>query len=183
MDWKIIVLCLFLFGCVAKKKAVDVQKTEIATFEDQSEDNSTQVNLGVRESFQGFETAEFAQLSSLFNFKFDGENEEDEFRLKIDRTDSGIELTAKGKGTALAETSSKFGVSKIETEFTAKYDSLINAFESHKKITESKIKQFEKSKEIDKKGIGVPTGIYIVAVVLGLIWILLMVFKKHLKLF
>lgn len=183
MDWKVIVLCLFLFGCVAKKKAVDVQKAEIATFEDHSESNSALSNIHAAKSFQGFELAEFAQLSNLFNFQFTGENETDELKLKIDKTESGIELTAKGKGTALAETNSKFELSKIETEFTAKYDSLINAFESHKKITESKIKQFEKSKEIDKKGIGVPAGVYIVAFLVGLIWILLMVFKKRLKLF
>lgn len=174
---------MLLVGCATKKKSVDVQKAETTIFEDQGEEKSTLVNLGVRKSFNGFETSEITQLSSLFSFQFTGENEDDELKLKIDKTESGIELTAKGKGTALAERSSKFELSKIETEFTAKYDSLINAFESHKKITESKIKQFEKAKAVDKKGLGVPTGIYIVAVVLGLIWILLMVFKKHLKLF
>ncbi|HUH35157.1 MAG TPA: hypothetical protein VL022_04925 [Moheibacter sp.] len=182
MDWKVIVLCLFLSGCVAKKKAVEVKKAEMATFEDRSETNVDLTKFRARESFEGFGTSEFAQLSSLFNWQFTGENETDEFKLKIDKTESGIELTAKGKGTANAETNSKFEVSRWQEEYTVKYDSLALAFTNYKSQTESKFKQFEKTKLIDKQSVGVPAGVYIVAAILGVVWILLAMFKRRLKL-
>lgn len=168
-------------GCVSKKKAVEVKKAEMATFEDRSETNVDLTKFRVRESFEGFGASEFAQMSSLFNWQFTGENADDEFKLKIDKTDNGIELTAKGKGSAIAETNSKFEVSRWQEEYTARYDSLAFAFTDYKSQTENKFKQFEKSKSIDKQSIGVPAGVYIVAAFLGIVWILLAMFKRRLK--
>jgi|GEM_PF-3571989 hypothetical protein len=183
MDWKVIVLSIFLlFGCVAKKKVVDVKKTEVEASQKVENSEDTKVNLSVQSDFKGFGISEFTQAASFLNWQFVGQNPSDEFRLKIDQTENGFEMIATGVGSASAETNSKFEVSRWQEEYQTKYDSVLTALSEYKETTESKFKQLEKSKEVDKKAIGVPAGVYIVAALLGLFWLLLAMFKRRLKL-
>lgn len=160
---QIVLLLVILFSsCVTKQKMVDISKSEIEVFEDSEIETNSTSNLSIESNYKGFEFSEFAQITEKFNWNFSGQNADDELKIKIDKTESGFEITAKGKGSANAETNSKFEVSQSHLELQSKYDSVLVAFSDYKNKTESRTKKFEKEKTVEKKSVRNPAGYVII---------------------
>lgn len=179
---RILIILLLLSGCASKKKAVDIAKQQQEQREQLDERNESNAVVSTTAESNGITAYDFSQLVGEWSLDYDGQMG-DGFRFYFNETATGWEAGAEGKGKAIANREETQTNSRIEVSWQERFDSLTAASEAKFREYESRIKSIEKTKEIDKKGIGVPTGIYIVVVLFGLFWLILAVFKKHLKLF
>lgn len=168
MGWKVIALCFFLFGCATKKKAVDVSKSQTEVSGVSVEQSSGNSAVSSSSSKSGITAYDFTELMGKWSLGFDGEMG-DSFRFYMNETETGWEAGAEGKGTARAENETKQIHSQLEVNWQEKLDSFANHAESRFAEYESRIKQLEKEKNIDKQSTGLQAGAYIVGALLLII--------------
>ena len=179
-----IIISLFIFcGCATKKKAIEVRKTEIETFERHSENDSSATNLQIQSNFKKFEVSELSEIADLLNWTFTGENENDEFNLKVDKTEKGFEITAKGKGSATAEVNSNHSTTQQESSVERRIDSVTNSVNTHQSVAQQRVKEFEKEKNINKESKGIQFGGYITIIIVSVTILLLLFIMWRMKLF
>ncbi len=180
----VVIISLFILcGCATKKKAIEVRKTEVETFEQHSEIDSSATNLQIQSNFKGFEVSELSEIADLFKWTFTGENENDEFKLKVDKTEKGFEITAKGKGFATAEVNSSHSITQTVAGVELKIDSVTSSINTHQSLAEQRVKEFEKEKNINKESKGIQFGGYITIIIVSVAILLLLFIMWRMKLF
>lgn len=165
--------CAFcFFGCAAKQKAVDKAKSETSETARIETNESAAAEIKAAAESSGLTAYDFSELISKWRLDYDGEIN-DGFRFYLNQTDTGWEAGAEGKGKATAQTKSAHTEARTEIIWKEKFDSLALISQSKLGEYESRIKQLEQSKSVEKKSTGFQAGTYIIVAIALLALILL----------
>ena len=168
-------LSFALCACVTKTKAVEQTKAEVAS--SGSATNEIDANLSVKSNREneGFGFSEFAQAASWMNWQFNGQPD-DKFKLAINKTENGYEVTAEGTGTANGASSASTTNEYWEIKYQEKFDSLTAFYEKKFAENANKIAYLQKEMSKEKEVKSTTAGVYIIAgvaiiVVIFLLWL------------
>jgi hypothetical protein len=169
------VLCFALCACVTKQKAVEQTKAEVEAGASSGNKIDANLNLKSNRENEGFGLSEFAQAASWMNWQFNGKPE-DKFKLAINKTEKGYEVTAEGTGTANGASSASATEQYWEIKYQEKFDSLSAFYEKKFAENANKIAYLQKEMSKEKEVKGTTAGVYIIAgvlliVVIFIVWL------------
>lgn len=165
--------CAFcFFGCATKQKAVDKAKIETVETSHIETKETAAADFKTTSETTGLTAYDFSQLISNWSLEYDGEMN-DGFRFYFNQTEKGWEAGAEGKGKATAQSESTRTETRAETNWKESFDSLALISQSKFSEYESRIKNLEQSKTIEKKSTGFQAGTYIIVAIALIALILL----------
>lgn len=177
-----IFLSVFLTGCATKRKSVEIekQKESAEVFLNESKTDKIHTQKVIESS--EISMIDFSDFLSRLKIDYSGDND-DVFKFKINKTDTGWEAISEGKGTVslIQEENQSKSVSKSVTD-TTKSESIDSLSVSYL-IYSSAEESAQKTKEIDKKSTGLQTGGYTTLALLSVVVLFLAFLAWRLKLF
>lgn len=178
----LIIISFLLLSCATKHKTIVDQKNQEEATERKEEVIEDSRSVISHNESSGITAYEFSELVGKWSIDYDGEMS-DGFRFFFNKTDTGWETGAEGKGTATIsqeETKTNF---QLKTEWQERFDSLITAYQNHFAIYESRLESLEKEKTTTKKTTGLQAGTYLTIGIVLVIVMVLSFLAWRLKLF
>lgn len=167
-----LIFCLLLVGCVTKKKAVEIAKTEIDQKESISDIQESTTDISTQKESSSLTAYDFGQIMGKWAINYDGDVG-DGFRFYMNQTENGWEAGAEGKGTATAKSETVNTNYKLGLTHSEKHDSIASILSNRIFELESKLEAYEKNKLVEKESTGLQAGAYIGGTILLIVLILL----------
>lgn len=161
------------FGCVAKKKAIEVSKAEISQKGVERSEAESKISTSTSSEGSEFSAYDFSKFIKKYDLNYDGQNG-DGFRFYMNKTENGFEAGAEGKGSANAHGETEQITEQLEKQWQAQFDSLQSNYAKEYAEYANKVTQNAKNKENDKGGIVYQTGVYILAGICLVLLVLLL---------
>lgn len=181
---KIIYIVFFCFfvSCVSKKKAVErikqKESAEVFLNETKTHEEHTQT---VSESSET-SIFDFTDFLSRLQIDYSGDND-DVFKFKINKTDTGWEAISEGKGTVSLIQEENQSKSFTDTTRTESSDSLRASYVINELDYSSAEESIVKTKEINKKSTGLQAGGYMTIALMSVAILFIIFLAWRMKLF
>lgn len=177
-----IFLSVFLTGCATKRKSVEIekQKESAEVFLNESKTDKIHTQKVIESS--EISMIDFSDFLSRLKIDYSGDND-DVFKFKINKTDTGWEAISEGKGTVSLIQEENQSKSVTDTTKSESIDSLSVSYLINQVDYSSAEESAQKTKEIHKKSNGIQAGGYITLALLSVVVLFLAFLVWRLKLF